>query len=63
MLIPIKFKYFCAVQLLFLNLPVEMALGQGSLETYLDQPATRSQSTEILIIHNRQLDMSPAAKR
>ena len=46
MLGSIELKYFCAVQLLFLNLPVEMALGQGSLETYLNQPATRSQSTE-----------------
>ena len=42
----IKLKYFCAVQLLFLSLPVEMALGQQSLEAYPSQPSTRSGSTE-----------------
>ncbi len=46
MLGSIELKYFCAVQLLFLSLSVEMALGQQSLETYPSQPSTRSRSTE-----------------
>lgn len=46
MLRSIKLKYFCTVQLLFLTLSVEMALGQQSLETYPSQSLTRSRSNE-----------------
>jgi len=46
MLRPIELKYFCAVQLLFLSLPVEIALSQESLKTYPNQSSTRSRSTE-----------------
>lgn len=44
MLRSIELKYFCAVQLLFVSLSVEMVLGQQSLETYPSQPSTRSRS-------------------
>ncbi len=46
MLRSIELKYFCIVQLLFLSLTLEMALGQQSLEIYPSQPSTRSRLTE-----------------